>query len=217
MSSKASQSDTNRLYYPVFLDIEGKPCLVIGGGKVAERKVSLLFRCNANVTVVSPVVSVALADAHNKGKIRWIHREYMTDDLRDNMLIFACTNSTGTNEKIKREASRLGIPVNVADNQALCDFIVPSVTKKNGITIAISTSGELPLFSRRLRKKIEETITDEYIEYLHLVAGFRKYLIKTVKDPVKRNSIMKKVSSMEIDEVVQMGFDRLKNLLDPEL
>jgi precorrin-2 dehydrogenase/sirohydrochlorin ferrochelatase len=206
----SSKSDSKRAYYPVFLDITNKKCLVIGGGKVAERKVEMLLQFKAHVVVVGPVMTRALLKLGKECKIEYFQRTYTVKDLDNTALVFACTDNSAINNKIKKEAARKNIPVNVVDTPDLCDFIVPSIIRKGDLTIAISTSGELPLLSKKLRQKIEEIVTDDYLEYLHIMGGFRKHLMKTVKETRKRGLIMKDIAKMDIQEVIATGLSKIK-------
>jgi precorrin-2 dehydrogenase / sirohydrochlorin ferrochelatase len=204
------KSDNKRVYYPAFLDITGKRCLVVGGGKVAERKVVMLLQFNARVTVVGPVMTRALLKLGDEGEIEYFQRTYTAKDLDNTALVFACTDNSVINNKVKKETARRNIPVNVADNPDLCDFIVPSIIRKGDLTIAVSTSGELPLLSKKLRQKIEEVVTDDYLEYLHIMGEFRKHLMKTVKEARKRGLIMKNIAKMDIQEVITAGLAKIK-------
>ena len=206
----SSKSDRKRVYYPAFLDITDKRCLVVGGGKVAERKVAMLLQFNAHVIVVGPVMTRTLLKLDNEGKIEYFQRTYTAKDLDNTALVFACTDNSIINNKIKTEAARKNIPVNVVDDPDLCDFIVPSIIKKGDLTIAISTSGELPLLSKKLRQKIEEVVTDDYLEYLHIIGEFRKHLMKTVKEARKRGLIMKDIAKMDMQEVIATGLAKIK-------
>jgi siroheme synthase-like protein len=206
----SSKSDSKRVYYPAFLDITGKRCLVVGGGKVAERKVVMLLQFNAHVVVVGPVMTKVLLKLGEERKIEYFQRTYTTKDLDNTALVFACTDNSVINNKIKKEAARKNIPVNVVDTPDLCDFIVPSIIRKGDLTIAISTSGEAPLLSKKLRQKIEEIVTDDYLEYLHIIGEFRKHLLKTVKEARKRGLIMKDIAKMDIQEVIKIGLAKIK-------
>ena len=183
---------------------------MVGGGKVAERKVAMLLQFNAHVTVVGPVMTRTLLKLDNESKIEYFQRTYTAKDLDNTALVFACTDNSVINNKIKTEAARKNIPVNVVDNPDLCDFIVPSIIRKGDLTIAISTSGELPLLSKKLRQKIEEVVTDDYLEYLHIIGEFRKHLMKTVKDARKRGLIMKDIAKMDMQEVIATGLAKIK-------
>ena len=121
----SSKSDNKRVYYPVFLDITDKRCLVIGGGKVAERKVAMLLQFNAHVIVVSPVMTKTLLKLGKEGKIEYFQRTYTAKDLDNTALVFACTDNNAINNKIKKEAARKNIPVNVVDNPDHVRFYRP--------------------------------------------------------------------------------------------
>jgi precorrin-2 dehydrogenase / sirohydrochlorin ferrochelatase len=205
----SSKSDSSRVYYPVFLDITDKECLVIGGGKVAERKVTMLLQFKARVIVIGPVMTKTLLKLGEKGKIEYFQRSYTAKDLDNMALIFACTDNNAINTKIKKEAARRNIPVNVVDSPDVCDFIVPSIIKKGDLTIAISTSGVLPLLSKKLRQKIEEVVTEDYLEYLNIIGKFRRHLIKTVKEARKRAAIMKNIEKMEMREIITTGLENI--------
>lgn len=209
---KHSRLPTDRPYYPVFLDISRKPCLVVGGGSVAERKVRILLSFNAAVKVVSPTVSKRLRKLSEEGRIDLAVREYDHRDLDGAVLVFAATNCEDVNRKIRSEAEALRIPVNVVDNPSLCDFIVPSIIKKDPIIIAISTSGTLPLLSKKLRGEISRMITRDYIRYAKIIGRFRKVLLEEVKDKDLRRSIMNDIARMSISDVRGMGFRKVKEI-----
>jgi len=206
------KSHTKRAYYPIFLDVTEKPCLVLGGGNVAKRKVAMLLRFNARVTVVSPIVNDAILKLAQDGRIEIHQRPYALQDLDRCALVFACTDDNAVNGKVREEAAVRNIPVNVADCPQMCDFIVPSIIKRKDLTIAVSTSGELPLLSRKLREKIEEIITDDYLEYLAIIGKFRKRLMTSVSDTRKRSMIMAKIDEMDIRDVVTAGLSKIENM-----
>jgi len=208
-NSQISRS-SDRLYYPIFLDIKDKLCLVLGGGEVAERKVLMLLKFGAIAQVISPNVTKRLSRLAETGKIRIIKRGYSYGDLKDAAIVFAATDNRDINISIKKEADELGIPVNVVDDPELCSFIVPSIVKKGPIIIAISTSGLLPMFSKRLKRQIHDIITKDYLKYVKLIGGFRKMLIKEVKDPKLRKKIMKEISNCSPDEIIKMGLKDIK-------
>ncbi|OPY65324.1 MAG: Siroheme synthase [Syntrophorhabdus sp. PtaU1.Bin050] len=207
-----SKSRTDRLYYPLFLDISDKPCLVVGGGKTAERKVRILLKFNGAVRVVSPAISPVLEKLVEKGKISLIAREYTESDLDGGIaLVFAATNNEVVNIRVRKDAAARNILVNVVDNPVLCDFIVPSIIKKDPILIAISTSGTAPLVSRKLRKELAGRITKNYARYARIVGDFRKFVISTVPNKRTRQAILREIARMDVNEVTQMGLGNLKN------
>ncbi|HBA53193.1 MAG TPA: siroheme synthase [Syntrophorhabdus aromaticivorans] len=217
MNSIHSGSRTDHLYYPLFLDISGKPCLVVGGGKIAERKVRILLTFNGAVRVVSPAVSPVLEKLAKKGTISLAMREYTESDLEGVALVFAATNDNAVNTKVRKDAAARNILVNVVDNPALCDFIVPSIVRKDPILIAISTSGTAPLLSKKLKKELAGRITESYVRYARIVGNFRKLLISTVPNRRTRQAILKEIAGMDVSKVTQMGLDRLKDrFLEPK-
>jgi siroheme synthase-like protein len=185
---------------------------VLGGGKVAERKVRMLLRFDAKVKLISPDVTDALRLLAQKGKVNIVRRRYRTTDLRNIALVFAATDDEKTNHRVRDDARRMNIPVNVVDNPDLCDFIVPSIIKKGPLVIAISTSGVLPLLSKKLRKEIDLIVTKDYIQYADIVGKFRKYIINSIEDKKTRRDIMKKIGRMSIEELNNMGLKEIKRM-----
>ncbi len=137
----------------MFLDIEGKRCVVIGGGEVAKRKIERLLEAKANVVVISPNL-----DPELKEKVLWIEREYKKGDLDRAFIAIAATNNQEVNQMVYNEAENRGVLVNVVDNPKLCRFIVPSVIQKDNLTIAISSGGKNPSKAKETRLKLEKLI-----------------------------------------------------------
>jgi precorrin-2 dehydrogenase / sirohydrochlorin ferrochelatase len=210
MNSKSFRLYTNQSHYPLFLDISGKSCIVIGGGRIAERKVGMLLKFNGEVKLISPKITRTLSKLSKSGKIEVIEREYKDGDLDNALLVFAATNQKEINIKIKSEAEMKGILINVVDDPAMCDFIVPSIVKKNPIVIAISTSGILPSLSKRLKKEINKYVTGDYIKYVHIIGKFRNFLIKTVKDKTRRGEIMTEINKTDMKELINMNMKEIK-------
>ncbi len=131
-------------YFPLFLDINKRHCLVIGGGPVASRKVTSLLKSGAVVTLISPVVSPELQQLADAGKISILLREYQSTDIVRAFLVIAATNNADVNIQIADQANDANILVNVADNPDLGSFIFPSVVDRSPVTIAISTGGASP-------------------------------------------------------------------------
>jgi precorrin-2 dehydrogenase / sirohydrochlorin ferrochelatase len=197
-------------YYPVFIGISDQLCVVIGGGRVAERKVRLLLKFDARIKVISPYAVKDIRTLSEKRKVELLLRPYMAGDLEGATLVFAATDDEIINSAVRTEARSKGIPINVVDNPELCDFIVPSVVKRGLITVAISTSGTLPLLSKKLRKEIEAVITLDYMKYASVMGSFRMLLIKQVKDKTKRAGIMDDIGKLSIRDVTGMGLARLR-------
>lgn len=177
------------MYYPIYLDLKGKKVVVIGGGKVAERKVLALVKAGAVVTVVAPKVTKALLELANKkgkGKISHIKRGYKGGDLEGFELCFTAINSQKTTEKVSKEAKKRNIWLNAADVPEYCDFILPSVVDRGDLKIATSTGGKSPQLARNLRKKLEVEIGVEYENLNNILGAVRsEILLKTPKSVIK--------------------------------
>jgi len=143
------------MYYPLFLNLTGQPAVVIGGGKVAARKIRSLRQAGATVTVISPQIVAAIRRMKN---VRWIARRYRHGDLRGARLVVAATNDLAVNRQVCAEAKRRRLLVNCAAPPDAGNFIVPSVLRRDGITIAISTGGTDPSRAKALRKQLEKTL-----------------------------------------------------------
>jgi siroheme synthase-like protein len=141
-------------YYPVFINIRGKKCVVVGGGKVAFRKIKALLECGAEVTVVSPSINPELNDLIKKRRIDHISREYEPEDLKDTFMIIAATDSAETNLKIALGARNQRILVNIANNLDQSDFIIPSSFRRGDLTIAVSTAGMSPALTKKIRTRL---------------------------------------------------------------
>ena len=164
------------IYYPIFLNIQGKRCAVIGGGKVALRKVKMLLDCGANVSVISPKPHPDIAKLYKERVIHLIQREYETQDLKGAVIAIVCTDVKEVNRKVADEAKKAGILVNVADDPEPSDFIIPSFFRRGNLTVAVSTSGVSPTFARKIRMKLEKSFGEEYASLLSLIGEVRSTL-----------------------------------------
>jgi len=164
-------------YFPAFLDLQGKPCVVVGGGRVAERKVLSLLKAGASVEVISPKLTRSLSRLKRGRKI--IHRPHLfrRRDLRQAFLSIAATDDRGTNERVFQEASKQRIPVNVVDDPAHSSFIVPAVVEKGNLLLAISTSGQSPALARLLRQRLQKEFGPEYAFLLRLLGALRPKIL----------------------------------------
>lgn len=192
-------------YYPIFLDIRDRNCLVIGGGEVAERKVNSLLSAGARVTVISPEVTDNLDRMEKDGKIRVIKRPYRKGDLKGAFLAYAATDDEDINRMVYAEAEKEGILLNVVDDPEKCGFIVPSVVERGALSIAISTGGASPAFAKRLRMEMEERYGDEYAVFLEIMAAIRQKLLTKGGESDKNKKIFNKLASSSIPEMVRDG------------
>jgi siroheme synthase-like protein len=164
------------VYYPILLNIQGKKCLVVGGGEVALRKVQMLVEHGANVEIVSPTFCPELKQLVKDVTIQAIHRDYKTKDLNDVFLAVAATDDIKTNEKVATEARKIGILVNVVDKSDISDFIVPSYFRRGDIIVAVSTSGRSPALARKIRGELERDFKAEYAQLAVIASEVRSEL-----------------------------------------
>ena len=164
-------------FYPVCLDLEGRPCVVIGGGRVAERKVLSLLSCSAQVSVVSPELVEELLKQHKKGAIQWIDREYCQGDLEHAFLVIAATDDEQTQQQIYEEAAAHNILLNVADVPQRCNFILPATARQGDLLISISTAGKSPALARKLRIELEKKYGAEYRVLVDILGAIRPEIL----------------------------------------
>jgi precorrin-2 dehydrogenase/sirohydrochlorin ferrochelatase len=163
-------------HYPAFLDLEGRKCVVVGGGEVALRKVQSLLEVGGEVEVISPELCEGLRQLQLEHSIEVIARRYDRGDLDGAFLVIAATNDRAANEMIADEAGHRGTLINVVDVPDLCNFIVPSSVRRGDLTLAISTSGTGPALARRLRIKMEQEYGPEYESLSRIVREVRAEL-----------------------------------------
>ncbi len=160
-------------YYAAYLNLRDALCVVIGGGKVAKRKIETLIACQASVRCISPEIESEIHDWVNEGRIEHIARKYRTGDVADAVLVFAATHDSLVNQSVCEEAKHFGKLVNVVDHPASCSFIVPATYRRGSLQIAISTSGENPAMAKRMRTTLEQDIQDGTE---HFIGEIRRWL-----------------------------------------
>ena len=163
-------------YYPVFLDIAGKPVIVIGGGKIAYQKMENLLKAGAVVTVVSPELNEEMASLLAAGRFRHIEREYEPGDLEGYTIAFVATDDRSANATVTREGRERRVWVNAVDDPPNCDFIMPGVVQRGDLVISISTSGTSPAMARKMREELEAFLTEGHVLMLELAAEVRAEL-----------------------------------------
>ena len=161
-------------FLPVFLNIKGRACVVVGGGEVAARKVALLLRAGGIVTVVAPELGRSLADVVQRGQAGYRAAEFSPEDLEGCALVIAATNDQEVNRRVSALAHSRNIPVNVVDQPELCSFIMPSIIDRSPVLVAVSTGGASPVLARLLRARLETMIPAAYGHLAVLVQSFRE-------------------------------------------
>ena len=164
-------------YYPVFLQLENKIALVVGGGKVAQRKVETLLRYGASIHVVSKVLTDKLKQLIEINKVRLLGEEMREEFLDGAFIVIAATDDKELNSKVSESARKRGLLVNAVDQPADCNFIVPSIVRKGALSIAISTSGMSPALAKKIRKELDGQFGNEYETFLNVMGSLRKEVL----------------------------------------
>ena len=192
-------------YYPLFLSIADRTAVVVGGGAVAARRVRLLVECGAHVRVISPSFSAEFDSLTGRPGLTLIQRPYRADDLQGAILALASTDDAVVNQRVAQDARLGGVLVNVVDQPALCDFIVPSLVRRGDLTVAISTGGASPALAKRLREELEQTIGPEYEEFLKLLKETRRRVQEEERDPERRRAIFEGLVASDLLERLRRG------------
>jgi len=177
-------------YYPIALDVTGRPCLVIGGGEVALRKAQALTEAGARVTVISPEIDSRIEDC---ARVEVVRRVFEPGDTEGFALVFAATGDREVNARVSAEAAANSIPVNVVDDPELCTFIVPAVVRRGDLMIAVTTSGKGPGLSKRIRRKLEDVIGEEYGPYVALLGDLRERVRELYSTQPEREAAINRV------------------------
>jgi precorrin-2 dehydrogenase / sirohydrochlorin ferrochelatase len=192
-------------YYPIFLDVNDRSCLVVGGGSVGTRKARSLVECGARVTVVALSATAELERMAGDGVIRLEKRAYLPDDMKGVFLTFGATSDMTVNNQICRDAETHNILCNIADYPAGCNFILPSVVQRGDLQIAVSTSGRSPAFARALRKELEERYGKEYDDFLRLMGLIRERLLATAHEPEAHKPLFERLVGSNLPELIRKG------------
>lgn len=192
-------------YYPMMLDLAGKPVTVVGGGTIALDKVELFLNFGAAVTVVSPDLHPDLQELLATGRIRHVSRPYRRGDVEGAAIVVAATDDRRVNSLVAADARAAGIPVNVVDTPAECTFIVPSVVTQGDLVIAVSTGGASPALSKRIRRQLEARYGPEYAELLELLRQTRERLMREGAPFVDRQGFFECALGADTLDLVQRG------------
>jgi len=186
------------VYYPAFLDLRGRRCLVVGGGGVAERKVSGLLDAGTTVYVVSPRVTAALAALAGAGIIEHRARRFRRHDVRGCTLVVAATGVEKVDAAVAQAARRVRALVNVVDVPAACDFILPSVLRRGDLQIAVSTGGKSPALAREIRRKLESEFGESCAAVVDWAGRERARVLSSARPPLARRRAAERVATIAL-------------------
>ncbi len=176
-------------YYPIYIQLHDQPCVVVGGGKIAEGKVDGLLTAGAPVTVISPNLTPRLHKLAEQNQIMYISRSYKSGDLTGAFLVICATDQSEINHQVWEEASANRQLVNVVDDTPHCNFIAPAILRNGDLMISISTGGKAPALAVRLKEKLQKEVGPEYKRFLELAGQLREPLAHQIPDFETRKSI----------------------------
>lgn len=194
-------------FLPIFLNVRTQPCLVVGGGDVATRKVELLLKAQANVTVVAPVLGAALKTLHVAGKVTHVAESFRADHVGGQRIIIAATDDETVNRSVAMAAQANKIPVNVVDRPELCTFIMPAIIDRSPVLVAVSSGGASPVLARLLRARLESLVPAAYGRLATLASGFREKVKARFTSSPDRRVFWERVLQGSVAEMVYAGRD----------
>lgn len=192
-------------YYPLFLDLNGRLTVVVGGGRVAERKVRQLLACGARVTVISPTATPRLRAWHRRGTIRWRPRRYKRCDASAAWLAIAASDDAAVNRRVAQDAKRCRTLANIVDNAAVSTAIAPAWFRRGRLVVAFSTGGANPALARQLRLQLSKEIGRDYAAYVRLLARIRRQIHRRVKDSATRQRLMRRIMLADLLPMIRSG------------
>ncbi|MDD4775413.1 MAG: bifunctional precorrin-2 dehydrogenase/sirohydrochlorin ferrochelatase [Syntrophomonas sp.] len=191
--------------YPIYINLAGKKCLVVGGGKVAQRKIETLLEYKARVQVASPVVTDPIDVWAQSNLISWAERNFEPADLADVFLVFIATGDKQTNKEIASLCRDRGIMVNAVDDPENCDFFVPAILRRESLCIAVSTEGKSPLLAAKLRNELESLIPSAYGDWVETLGRLRDEIKHADLDIKKRQQLFAELVNSDILELIIQG------------
>jgi precorrin-2 dehydrogenase/sirohydrochlorin ferrochelatase len=184
--------------FPIFLKIAARPCIVVGGGNLAESKIEALRAAHARVTVIAPRARPRIIDMAESGEIDWKQREYVEGDLAGSFLVVAATDDPAVNRAIYQEATEKNIICNAVDDPPFCDFYFPSVVRRGDLQIAISTSGASPALAQRLRKEINAQLPLDLGDWVTDLGNLRREVTQIEPLNEERKWLLHELAQREV-------------------
>ena len=196
-------------YYPILLKFDGKAVLVVGGGRVAERKVEVLLQYGALIHIVSKNLTSKLKELLELDMLQHHAEEFKEKHLDNVFLVVAATDDNQLNHRISESARKRGLLINAVDQPADCNFFVPSIVRRGDLLIAISTSGKSPALAKKIRKELEEQYGSEYKTFLNLMGVIRKEILSKGLSQEENSRIFHEIVDSDIFEALALN-DREK-------
>ncbi len=209
-------------YYPIFLELKEKTVLVVGGGRVAQRKIETMLEYGAIIHIVSRKLTEKLKKLVESGIVNHLGAEFRAEQLKDVFLVIAATNDKKLNHKISEKARSRGLLINAVDQPEDCNFIVPSIVKSGDLMIAVSTSGKSPALAKKIRKELEFQFGTEYGTFLSLMGRIRNEVLTKDFCQSEKTRIFNEIINAGLLEALanndlEYVKNRLSNLLPVEI
>lgn len=195
-------------YYPIFIDVEDRDVVIVGGGNVCARKAETMMRYGARVTIVSPEITAEIAEWEAERKLEVRRKRYDDHDLEGATLVIASTDDTSVNEQVAADCRRRRIPVNVVDVTPLCEFIVPAIIEKDGIQVAVSTGGKSPAIARTLKEDLQRAIGPEYAEVNEILGSLRESAKRALATDLDRKHFFDGIIASGVLNMIREGRSR---------
>src|SRR4051812_10075255 len=192
-------------YYPIYLDIEERNVVIVGGGNVCARKAETMMKYGARVTIVSPEFTDEIEQWARDGALAIKRKPYETADIEGANIVIASTDDQRVNEQIAADCRARRIPVNVVDVTPLCEFIVPAIIEKGSIQIAVSTGGKSPALARTLKEDLQRAIGPEYAEVNDVLGSLREEAKKVLPTDVDRKRFFDAIIANGILDMLREG------------
>lgn len=192
-------------YFPIFLDIRGKPCLVVGGGEIATHKASQLLKYGPRLTIVAPTATAAILDWAGRREISYAPRAFQPADVDGKTLVVSATNDKTVDAEVSEAAMERGVLVNIADVPELCSFVYGAIVERGDLQIVVSTSGRSPAFAAHLKRDLEHQFGEEYAQYLDILGEARLHTRRTLPDLKQQQAAYRKLLSMDLLGLLREG------------
>lgn len=198
-------------YFPFFIDIENKNCLIVGGGQVALRKLEKLLPFNPKITVVAPEICDEIKE--NKS-VKIFNRKFKESDIENAFMVISATNDNSLNTHIFELCQENNILINTVDDKDNCGFIFPALVKSDNLTVGISTSGKSPLYAKYLRGKIEKTIDEKCDETVIVLNKYRDYIKREIKSENNRKKAFERILVLCLENENNIDESKIKKITE---
>lgn len=198
-------------YFPFFIDIENKKCVIVGGGKVALRKIKKLLPFNPKITVIAPEICDEIKE---NNKVNILQRNFADSDIENAFMVISATDDNSLNAHIFELCQKNNILINTVDNKEKCGFIFPALVKKENLTVGISTSGKSPLYAKFLRKKIESSIDEKCDETIDILNKYRNLIKSEINSEENRKKAFERILALCLENGNNIYEKEIKNIVE---